>query len=191
MYLVIDCETTGLPKSWKAPPSDVDNWPRTIQIAWSLFDISGSPIESAAPLIQPEGFTIPAEVQRIHGISTERAMAEGKKLAVVLEELTAASAKSEIVIAHNIGFDEAVISAEYHRLKIRPPFSNKKRICTMKGSVEFCKIPGQYGYKWPTLSQLHQVLFDSGFEEAHDAGADVSACARCFFELKKRKVIFI
>ena len=34
--------------------------------------------------------------------------------------------------------------------------------------------------KWPTLSQLYQILFHSDYQEAHDAGADVSACARCF-----------
>jgi len=26
MYLVFDTETTGLPKKWNAPLSDLDNW---------------------------------------------------------------------------------------------------------------------------------------------------------------------
>jgi hypothetical protein len=28
MYLFFDTETTGLPKNWKAPVTDLNNWPR-------------------------------------------------------------------------------------------------------------------------------------------------------------------
>ena len=191
MYLIIDCETTGLPRNWKAPISDLDNWPRAIQIAWSLFDGSDTQIESATHLVQPDGFVIPEDVQRIHGITTERALAEGKKLSDVLREFSAAAGKSEIIIAHNLRFDESVISAEYHRLRLQPPFASKKRICTMTQATDFCRIPGAYGYKWPTLSQLHRELFKCGYEEAHDAGADVAACAKCFFELKRRGIVSV
>jgi DNA polymerase III epsilon subunit-like protein len=191
MYLIIDCETTGLPRNWKAPVSDVANWPRTIQIAWSLFDRSDALLESAAHLVRPDGFTIPVDVQRIHGITTERALAEGKSLAVVLHEFGAAARRSEIIVAHNLRFDESVISAEFHRLQLKPPFAGKKRICTMMQSTDLCKIPGTYGYKWPTLSRLHRELFKCGYEEAHDAGADVAACAKCFFELKRRGIISV
>jgi DNA polymerase-3 subunit epsilon len=189
MYLIFDCETTGLPRNWKAPISDLGNWPRVIQIAWSLFDKEDNHLESTIHLIQPEGFIIPDDVQRIHGITTERAMAEGKKLSAVLQELRAAIERSQILIAHNIKFDESVISAEYLRLNSKPPFAGRKRICTMERTTELCRIQGPYGYKWPTLSQLHWELFKSKHEDAHDAGADVAACARCFFELKRRQVI--
>ncbi|MDM7995268.1 MAG: 3'-5' exonuclease [Acidobacteriota bacterium] len=189
MYLIIDSETTGLPRNWKAPITDLANWPRVIQMAWSLFDRAGQPIESATHLIKPEGFRIPAEVQRIHGISTERALAEGRALPTVLQEFAAAAEKSDFIIAHNVKFDESVISAEFFRLKLPSPFVGKRRICTMMQSTELRRIQGPYGYKWPTLSQLHQELFQTGYEEAHDAGADVAACAKCFFELKQRGVI--
>jgi DNA polymerase III subunit epsilon len=189
MYLIIDSETTGLPRNWKAPISDLANWPRVIQIAWALFDKADMPLESATHLVQPDGFTIPDDVQRIHGISTERALAEGKKVFSVLQDFTAAVEKAEIIIAHNVKFDESVISAEYLRLQLKPPFDRKKRICTMMQSTELCRIQGPYGLKWPTLSQLHRELFKSGYEEAHDAGADVAACAKCFFELKRRGIL--
>lgn len=189
MYLIIDSETTGLPKNWKAPVSDLDNWPRVIQLAWALYDKSGSQIESMIHLIRPEGFTIPEEAQRVHHISTAQALSEGRSLAEILQALSDSTAKASILIAHNVKFDERVISAEYLRLKLAPPFSDKMRICTMEQSASFCQIPGPYGFKWPTLSQLHRKLFGSEYEEAHDAGADVAACARCFFELKKLGVI--
>jgi len=189
MYIVIDCETTGLPRNWKAPISDIDNWPRVVQIAWSRYDKDLQNLDSEAFLIRPEGFTIPPGAQRVHRISTERALIEGKHLETALSEFADAVGKSEFVVAHNLRFDESVISAEYLRLKRIPPFGDKKRICTMLGTTDICRIPGAYGYKWPSLSELHRVLFNREFEEAHDAGADVSACANCFVELKRKRLI--
>ena len=191
MYLVIDCETTGLPKDRKAPIQDVNNWPRVIQLAWTLYSETQAATETATCIIRPEGFVIPDEVQRIHNISTERALSEGKDLAETLQSFASAAANAEVFVAHNLDFDVSVISAEYLRLGLEPPFGGKKRICTMRQSVEFCKIAGKYGFKWPKLSQLHQKLFGSDFEEAHDAGADVAACARCFFALKDRNVVAV
>jgi DNA polymerase-3 subunit epsilon len=189
MYLIIDCETTGLPRNWKAPISNLENWPRVVQIAWALYDRDDRHLESLTHLIRPDGFAIPDEAHRVHGINTARAMAEGKKLATVLNDLSEATGRSQVIVAHNIRFDESVISAEYLRLNAKPPFAGKRRICTMAGATDFCRIQGPYGYKWPTLSQLHWELFRSGYEEAHDAGADVAACAKCFFELKRRQVL--
>ena len=189
MNLIFDCETTGLPRNWRAAISDLGNWPRVIQIAWSLFDKEDACIESVVNLIRPEGFVIPADVQRIHGITTEQALADGKDLTSVLQQFGSAVERAETLIAHNIRFDESVISAEFLRMNLKLPFGKKKRVCTMMQTTNICRIQGSYGYKWPTLAQLHQELFKSGFEEAHDAGADVAACARCFFELKRRNLI--
>jgi DNA polymerase-3 subunit epsilon len=188
MYMIIDCETTGLPGNWKAPISNLDMWPRAVQIAWSRYDLADRHVASKSHIIRPEGFTIPEAAQRVHRITTERALAEGRQLAAVLREFRAAANESEIIVAHNLKFDESVISAECLRMGIVPPFSGKIRVCTMVGTTEFCGIRGPYGYKWPSLSELYWKLFESRYEEAHDAGADVAACAQCFFELKKRHV---
>jgi DNA polymerase-3 subunit alpha len=71
--LNIDTETTGLPKRWDAPITDTDNWPRCIQIAWQLHDDMGKLIEHQDYLVKPDGFNIPYDAERIHGISTELA----------------------------------------------------------------------------------------------------------------------
>ncbi|MGV3630676.1 MAG: DNA polymerase III subunit alpha [Bacteroidota bacterium] len=42
--------------------------------------------------------------------------------------------------------------------------------------------------KFPTLSELHQALFDAPFAEAHNATADVEATTRCFLELIRTEV---
>ena len=36
-YLFFDTETTGLPRNWSAPVSDLNNWPRLVQIAWIFY----------------------------------------------------------------------------------------------------------------------------------------------------------
>ena len=84
MYLIFDTETTGLPKNWSAPITDSDNWPRAIQIAWQLHDDMGNCIEHEDYLIRPDGFDIPFDAERIHGISTELAQRDGLPLGEVL-----------------------------------------------------------------------------------------------------------
>lgn len=39
MHIVLDCETTGLPRDWKAPAANVDNWPRIVQLAWTTYEV--------------------------------------------------------------------------------------------------------------------------------------------------------
>ena len=41
MFLTFDSETTGLPKNYKAPLSDSDNWPRLVQLGWQINDNKG------------------------------------------------------------------------------------------------------------------------------------------------------
>ena len=76
MYLIFDTETTGLPRNYNAPITDTDNWPRAVQIAWQLHDDMGELIEHHDYLIRPDGFDIPYDAEKVHGIST--ALAEAK-----------------------------------------------------------------------------------------------------------------
>jgi DNA polymerase-3 subunit epsilon len=185
MYLFFDTETTGLPKNWKAPVTDLNNWPRMVQLAWLLFDTDGKKLAGDDYIIKPEGFTIPIETSRIHGISTERAIEEGKPLRSVLEEFSTLIEESEYLVAHNISFDEKIVGAEFLRNKMKDGTAEKPKICTMHSSTNFCQIPGPYGLKWPKLSELHYILFSTGIEEAHNAAIDINATAKCFWELKR------
>ncbi len=191
MYLFFDTETTGLPRNWKAPVTDLDNWPRMIQIAWMLYDKQGNLQEEQQYIIKPDGFTIPKEASDIHRVTTERAMAEGVDLIAAISEFSQAMSKAEHLIAHNISFDEKIVGAEFLRTEVSNNIDRIHKFCTMKSTTDFCEIPGKYGFKWPSLSELHEVLFGEDFEDAHDALVDVRACAKSFFELKKRMVIFV
>ena len=188
MYLFFDTETTGLPRNYNAPSSDVSNWPRVVQLAWMQCDRNGNKIASHNHIIKPEGFTIPLDSTRIHGITHERAVGEGVPLKQVLPRFTKALNDSHLTIAHNFGFDQHILEAESLRHNIPIRFLESKSLCTMKASTNFCKLRNANGYKWPKLSELHSVLFNEPFE-AHNAEKDVEACARCFFELKRKGAI--
>jgi len=189
MYLFIDTETTGTPKNWNAPVTNLKNWPRMVQVAWLLYDKDKSLIEEKDYIIKPEGFTIPAQSTKIHNISHEHAAATGTNLPDVLHKLASTIDKTETIIAHNLKFDEKIIGAEFLRNKIDHGLTRKKRMCTMEEATDFCALPGKYGYKWPRLSELHQQLFDQPYNEMHNAAADIKATARCFWELRKRGIL--
>ncbi|WP_373055851.1 DNA polymerase III subunit alpha [Zunongwangia sp. H14] len=191
MYLIFDTETTGLPKRWDAPLTDSDNWPRCIQIAWQLHDEMGRLIESQDYLVKPEGFNIPYDAEKIHGISTELAEENGITLNEVLEKFQTALHKSKFVVGQNVGFDVNIMGAEFFRLQMENSLQNLPILdtCT-EVTAEMCKIPGGRGgkFKLPTLTELHEYLFGEPFAEAHNATADVEATTRCFLELVRKRM---
>jgi DNA polymerase III epsilon subunit-like protein len=189
MYLFFDTETTGLPKNWKAPVTDLNNWPRLVQLAYLLYDSAGNKITEGNFIIRPEGFKIDASAANIHGISTERALKEGVPLSQVMDDFLVQLEKSTHLVAHNMSFDEKIVGAELLRLGESNVLNNKKKLCTMNATTDFCAIRGPYGFKWPKLSELHYKLFKTNFEEAHNAAADIQATAKCFWELKRIGVI--
>lgn len=189
MYLFFDTETTGIPKNYKASVSDLNNWPRLVQLAYLLYDNNGNKISDGDFIIQPNGFTIPKDATRIHGISTERAINEGQALIDVLQEFNTLISQANYLVAHNMAFDEKIVGAEFLRNGMQNTIPSKKRICTMQQTINFCAIPNAYGYKWPKLSELHCKLFKTGFKEAHNATVDIAATAKCFWELKRIGVL--
>ena len=189
MYLFFDTETTGLPINWKAPVQNVNNWPRMVQIAWLVYTADGKRIDGQNFIIKPEGFSIPDDAVRIHGISTEKAIIDGKELDVVLKLIAEQIENADALVAHNMSFDEKILGAEFIRKNIQNDLFKKNRICTMKQSVRYCKLPGRYGYKWPKLSELHIELFGEDFKEAHDAVVDINATAKCFWKMKELEII--
>ena len=55
MYLFFDTETTGVPKNYKAPPSDLLNWPRVVQLGWIVTDMQGRELKATNHIIRPDG----------------------------------------------------------------------------------------------------------------------------------------
>lgn len=189
MFLLFDTETTGVPLRWDRPCTDTRNWPRLVELAWALHDANGKPLASEAHIVRPAGFTIPKDAERVHGISTARALLDGAALSEVLARFSASVDLATVVVAHNLAFDECVVGAEFVRQKQPTGLHGKAKVCTMRASTEYCRIPGRYGFKYPSLSELYFTLFGRAVEDAHRAEADVRATAECFFELLRRGVI--
>lgn len=189
MYLFFDTETTGIPRNYKAPASDLKNWPRMVQLAWVLADAQGAEVAAAEYIVKPDGFVIPNDATKVHGITTELALRNGADIQSVLADIVANIRKAKVLIAHNMSFDEKVLGAELLRCGHPSLIESKQRKCTMQLATNFCRLPGPYGYKWPSLQELHFKLFNEQFEGAHQALADVRACARCYFELKRLKIV--
>ncbi len=190
-FLFFDTETAGLPKNWNTDMFDTENWPRLVQLAYILSDSDGTLIKKSNFIIKPNGFVIPEEASKIHRITNERARMEGVELSEVLNDFKKALETSHAIIAHNINFDINVVGAEFVRTRLSIDFTKAKQICTMKSSTNFCAIKGPYGYKWPKLSELHFKLFNKDFSEAHDALFDIQATEKCFWEMKRLKLVSV
>lgn len=189
MFLFFDTETTGLPKCWNAPVTDTDNWPRMVQLAWITCDLSGNILEQRNAIVKPEGFKIPYEASMLHGITTQIATEQGESLEQILDEFSKQIDKATALIGHNVRFDECIVGAEFERMRMMTGLFLKPKYCTMQSSTNYCKLPGKKGFKSPRLSELHQILFGEGFDNAHNALADVEATARCFWRLRELKIM--
>lgn len=192
MYLIFDTETTGKALDFKAPYTDLDNWPRLVQLAYQLHDGKGALLKAQNLIVKPEGFTIPYNAEKIHGISTARALKEGVPLNEVLDDFSEALTQAEVMVGHNLaGFDVPVMAAELLRTgRSADDFVAKTVRDTMTETVSFCQLPGGFGrkFKMPKLVELYKILFGEAFSDAHDAAYDVSANAKAFFALLERGV---
>ena len=147
MYLIFDTETTGLPKNWNAPITDVDNWPRCVQIAWQLHDEMGNMISHEDYLIIPENYNIPYDAEQIHGISTDLAIEQGRPLTEVLNLFNEALSETKFVVGQNLNFDLNIMGSEFHRAHMASSLNELPVLdtCTEKTAL-LCEIPGgRYG----------------------------------------------
>lgn len=189
LFFFFDTETTGLPADYNAPISKTDNWPHIIQIAWVVMDESNKVVTKNDFVLKPDGFDIPSSSVDIHGITFDYAMKNGVGIAEVIEKFLKDLSLCKYVVGHNIKFDQNILSAQLYRMNMNIDWNKFNSICTMKSSVNFCKITGMYGYKYPKLNELYYKLFHRNFENAHNAFSDVLATIECFKELKKKGVI--
>ena len=187
--LFFDCETTGLPGVRWFSPEVVDQWPRLVQLAWAVYDSAGDLREARNSIVKPDGFKIPEDATRIHGISDAEARRAGRDLGQVLDEfLEAAAVPGTSLVAHNFDYDRNVVAGELIRARKPLGFLELSGICTMRSTTDLVRLPrpgGGFGYKWPTLEELHTWVFGFSYEGAHDAANDIDACARAFFKLRE------
>ncbi|MEN9333269.1 MAG: polymerase subunit alpha [Bacteroidota bacterium] len=191
MYIIFDTETTGLPQNYNAPLTDTQNWPRVVQMAWQLHSQDGALISAQNIIVKPEGFSIPFNAVKVHGITTEKAHEKGIPLNEALQLFISDTQKAKYLVGHNISFDIQVVGCELFRQNIDFDILSFLSLDTKEHGTDYCAIPGGKGgkFKWPTLGELYTKLFDSSMVEAHDAAYDVEATTRAFFAMLQRRII--
>ena len=181
--LFIDTETSGLPKRWDVPYAATDNWPFSVQIAWVIFTKDGQEIKKESHYINNNDFQISPAAFRIHGISKEFLQQHGESREKILLQLAAdLSQYQPLVVAHYMQLDFHMIGADFYRIGLNNPLAEMPRFCTMLATSKYVINPKS---KYLRLDRLFYILFQKDLEDQHEALADATATAACFFEMVK------
>ncbi|MCP4035688.1 MAG: 3'-5' exonuclease [bacterium] len=179
--LIFDTETTGMVQ-WKEPP-DHPAQPDLVQLAMLLVDRDDWSIKSRVSLIVQlaEGVTIEPEAEATHGISAADCERFGVAPVVAVSLFNQLCMQADAIVAHNISFDQSVMLTALHRLGNKPNrIEGKALVCTKEATTEILKLPGKYGYKWPTLAEAYRHYTGLEIENAHDALEDTLACLEVY-----------
>jgi len=194
---IYDFETTGLPLFDQ--PSDDPRQPHVVEVAAGLFDLETGELRGEFhTIVRPDGWTIPDEVAAIHGITTERALAEGIPEAEMLAEgFNALWSHGDVIVrcGHNEQFDARIARIAYKRFlgeAAADRWKAGKAECTARLSTPILALPptrkmmaaGFRKHKTPNLTECVRHFFNEDHAGAHGALADMRACARVYFALK-------
>lgn len=209
--LIIDTETSGLPKSRNQPPSNVDVWPHIVQLSAILYKCPyagrpGRTLKTMNTIIRPTDWTITPESAAIHKITNEQAKRDGIPITDALEELITLANQCDAICCHNVAFDLPVILSEMyrtHQIQKSPMESILGRlptICTMEIGKKLCRnlVEGSRAngkflyYKSPKLGELYEYLFQKEFKGTfHNALDDCKATKDILDNLVQKHVPFL
>ncbi len=185
---VFDTETTG----FSVKGGSLDQQPYIVQFAGILWEISkegGFEEKERINLLIKPRIPIPFGASQIHGIY-DRDVENAPYIEEVAVHMLRFLNTSDVVVGHNIEYDEQVIKDELARIGRAGEYQPMKRLCTMRSSTEYCQLQGRgFSFKAPKLNELYRHLFGNWFEGAHNAMVDVEATSQAFWELVKRWVI--
>ena len=199
--LFFDTETQGLPLSRYSTIQNVSNWPRIVSVSWQVYDFTNdSPksLHNETFLVKPDANTPwSLEAEKIHGISKERALMEGRPIHEILT-LFLSHANVDCIVSHNLAFDKPILLAEFLRNGLTIDWWPKMEYCTMENTKALCKLPPKTKnpklsdpYKYPQLKELRSYLFQDTISDImfHTANGDVQCLVDCFLELCTRQVV--
>ena len=201
MYLFFDTETTGLP-DFKKRSSDPAQ-PDLVQVAALLVDTNRVERASLNLIIEPNGWTIPDEMAKIHGITQEIAMEAGVDMFTACVAFRSLSRKATTWVAHNASFDLKMMKIQHRKAGLPwllEEIENEDAdqaveiVDTCGAALYIVNLPptpkmlraGFDGPKRPNLGECVRFFFDRELEGAHDAMVDVRACRDIYFAMKDR-----
>jgi len=181
--LILDTETTGLPKGREISAPD---YPRLKQVGLIQFDHTGRIYGQQSHLVRVDMPTSRG-AERVHGISDieagRRGITELLTLMLIYEALNIAQA----VIGWGVEFDLDVIRATALRLNRNPDLVIRPgvRVIDLKQIMTpiLNKQDEDGKQVWPSLSEGYQHLFQEDLTGAHDAHQDAMAVYRIFQNL--------
>jgi DNA polymerase III subunit epsilon len=189
LYLVFDTETTGLPKGKNPSIYKTELWPHVLQLSYiiwcndthKIITIEDDYIKINNDVIIEEGS------QAIHHITREKVDKDGISIEDALHKFNNWAGKCDTLIGHNVSFDKRVLIVEGIRNNIR--MNVHDTYCTMKNSTELCRIEREFRdgtkyFKYPSLSELHNHLFNKIPKNTHNALIDILICLRCFCKIE-------
>jgi len=189
--LVFDTETTGMVR-WRQPPEDPSQ-PDLIQLGMLLVDTADWSVRARhCALVQlAEGVRIDPGARAAHGISEEECARFGVPAVVACSLFNHLCMQSDLIVAHNMSFDQSVMQTALHRLGKKPDrMQGRRLVCTKEAATDVLKLPGKYGsYKWPTLAEAYLHFTGSELVGAHDALVDTEACLAIFRSLVESGVV--
>jgi DNA polymerase III epsilon subunit-like protein len=187
---VFDTETTGFVE--REGPLEVQ--PYIVQFSGILLELQPdktlTEIDRIDAYVKPP-ISIPFGASQVHGIY-DKDVVDKTTIAEQMDRFLSYLNSADIVVGHNIEYDESVIQYELQRLGRKGDYNPQKTLCTMKSTVDFCAIPGRgIGFKFPKLNEIHKKLFGAYFEGAHSAIYDVEATVKVLQKLLQLDVIKI
>ncbi|AVR89049.1 3'-5' exonuclease [Thauera aromatica] len=194
--LFYDTETTGLP-DFKAP-SEAPHQPHIVQLAALLVDPdSRQTIASMDVIVRPDGWTIPAEVAEVHGITTERAITVGVSESTALGLFLDLWHAADFRVGHNESFDARIVRIAQHRFECGEldVWKEGRAECTARLATSICAIPptdrmraaGRFHHKTPNLVEAYRHFTGRDLDNAHSAMADVQACRDVYFAIQDKR----
>ncbi|WP_299540103.1 3'-5' exonuclease [uncultured Streptomyces sp.] len=153
-------------------------------------DGTGEPVGARAWLADP-GIRIPAQASAIHGISSERAAAEGRPVAEVADEvadtLVAHWRDGVPVVAYNAAFDLTLLSAELRRHGL-PSLRDRLGGAGIGPVIDPYTVDRAVDRYRKGKRNLEAVCTEYGVVHggAHDASADALAAVRVAYAIAGR-----
>jgi DNA polymerase-3 subunit epsilon len=193
LALFFDTETTSLPL-WNEP-SEHPGQPHIVQIGALLVDLdSRKTLASIDLTIAPTDWSIPDDTAKIHGITTEHALAVGVPEPLALQLLIELWYRADIRIGHNEQFDARIIRCALHRYTtVCDPEAWKKgrAECTQRLATPILKLPptermravGRNHHKSANLREAYKHFTGRELENAHSAMADARASMEVYFAI--------
>ena len=188
LYLFYDTETTG--KWHKDLPLDHDAQPNLVQLASIITDSDRKILQYFVVIVRPNGWTIPAEVSQIHGISDHRARSMGIPLMTAIALFSAFCVTAGVIVGHNLAFDINIMLRSYWQMNKEDRIPDSK-VCTMLMAKDILKLPSSFKsksskdpYKWPSLQETYTYFHKTEFKGAHSALEDTRATMDCYWEMR-------